>query len=206
MAIGLEFTAPTLAAARTASGQSSTELERLNIISDPVDNAKGGIATFFMPSVNYWEADILRWSSERGLDPNLVATVMQIESCGDPKAQSYAGATGLFQVMPFHFAAGENAFDPETNALRGLAYLSSSLEAQAGNIRLGIAGYNAGIAGASRGEANWPDETVRYTNWGLGIYQEAAQGLTVSETLNNWLSRGGASLCQQASQRLDIQP
>ena len=37
------------------------------------------------------------------LDPDIIATIIQIESCGNPAARSTAGAQGLFQVMPFHF-------------------------------------------------------------------------------------------------------
>src|SRR5690606_6122711 len=48
---------------------------------DPV--ASGGLTPLFTPQVMRWEAHILRWAAEHGLDPNLVATVMQIESCGD---------------------------------------------------------------------------------------------------------------------------
>ena len=45
---------------------------------------QSGLAPLFTPEVQYWQTDILRWSESWGLDPNLVATVMQIESCGDP--------------------------------------------------------------------------------------------------------------------------
>ncbi|MBI1856315.1 MAG: transglycosylase SLT domain-containing protein [Chloroflexi bacterium] len=53
--------------------------------------------------MDYWAAAISRWANASNLDPNLVAVVMQIESCGNPSARSSAGAMGLFQVMPFHF-------------------------------------------------------------------------------------------------------
>ena len=79
-----------------------------------------GIALFFAPSVLFWEEDILKWAGDHDLDPNLVATVMQIESCGDPRALSSAGAMGLFQVMPYHFEENEAPYNPDINALRGL--------------------------------------------------------------------------------------
>ena len=68
----------------------------------PEENTSTRIASFFTPEIQYWESNILAWAEEKGLDPNLVATVMQIESCGDPLAESPAGAIGLFQVMPYH--------------------------------------------------------------------------------------------------------
>jgi soluble lytic murein transglycosylase-like protein len=159
------------------------------------------IAALFTPEVQRWEAEIVEWSNEWGLDPNLVATVMQIESCGDPRAVSGAGAMGLFQVMPFHFDGIEDPYRPGTNAYRGLAYLRSALDARGGDVRLAFAGYNGGITGAKRPESAWPAETIRYVYWGTGIYADAKSGHSQSERLNEWLGRGGASLCTQAASR-----
>lgn len=164
------------------------------------------LAPLFTPEVQYWANDIIRWSSAHGIDPNITATVMQIESCGDPYAQSSAGATGLFQVMPFHFAHGENSMDPETNALRGLNYLAKALEYSGGNARLALAGYNGGIGVIEKSEFNWAAETVRYAYWGSGIYADASQNSSTSARLDEWLRAGGASLCKNARERLGILP
>ena len=163
----------------------------------------GVLAPFFTPEVQYWGADIEQWGEKWDLDPNLIATVMQIESCGDPKAISSAGASGLFQVMPFHFKDGEDRFDPQTNALRGLGYLKESLSESAGDVRLGLAGYNGGISIIQKEESHWPDETQRYAEWGTGIYQEAVEGAAESTVLNQWLAHGGNRLCSQARQHLN---
>lgn len=164
------------------------------------------LAPLFTPQIQYWTDLIIQISTEFDLDPNLVATVMQIESCGDPMALSSAGARGLFQVMPYHFAAGEDPHDPQTNALRGISYLSQALEARQGDARLALASYNGGINGASRPESQWAAETKRYAYWGEGIYQDAVKGKKKSSRLQEWLNAGGAGLCQQASQRLGIKP
>ena len=158
---------------------------------------EGGIAPLFTPEVKSWESQIMDWSETYDLDPNLVATVMQIESCGYSRAQSHVGAMGLFQVMPYHFLEGENPFNPATNAKRGLGYLRQSLE-MGGDARLAFAGYNGGITGAQRPPEAWPDETRRYVYWGLGIYQDAQAGLDHSPRLEEWLASGGASLCRLA--------
>jgi soluble lytic murein transglycosylase-like protein len=129
---------------------------------------------------------------------------MQIESCGDPRATSRAGAIGLFQVMPYHFVAGENPYAPDTNALRGLGYLKRSLDAAGGNARLALAGYNGGIGVISRGEWGWAAETARYVKYGFPIYEDARSGVTTSASLNEWYGRYGASLCRQAAQRLGL--
>jgi hypothetical protein len=171
---------------------------------DSSASANTQLAAFFSPAVRHWESDILSWSKEWDLDPNLVATVMQIESCGDPQARSSAGAAGLFQVMPFHFAAAEDAYDPAVNAWRGLSYLQRSLQSHNKDARLAFAGYNGGIGGSQRPESQWPAETVRYTYWGEGIYRDALEGKSQSARLDEWFSAGGASLCAQASQRLGL--
>jgi len=162
------------------------------------------LAPLFTPEIHFWADSLTRWASEHGVDPNIAATVMQIESCGNPDAQSSAGASGLFQVMPFHFLINENAFDPETNALRGLNYLAKSLETSGGDARLALAGYNGGIGVIGRAETSWAAETLRYAYWGSGIYADASQNASSSERLNEWLAAGGASLCRTARQRLGI--
>lgn len=169
---------------------------------DPQANlppATGGISPIFRQEVQYWSGSILQWAGAAGLDPNLVATVMQIESCGDPRAKSGVGAAGLFQVMPYHFLAGENPFAPETNALRGLEYLARSLETAGGDARLALAGYNGGIGVIARGEATWAAETRRYVQYGAPIYEDARNGKTESYMLDEWYKRYGVRLCRQAA-------
>ena len=161
------------------------------------------ISSIFTPEIQYWAPSIARWSAQAGIDPNLAATVMQIESCGDPGATSRSGAMGLFQVMPFHFARGDSPYDPDTNALRGLNYLKRSLQAANNDARLALAGYNGGIGVISRGEWAWPAETVRYAYWGSGIYADAVAGSRESSRLNEWRAAGGG-LCARAAQVLGI--
>ncbi len=163
-----------------------------------LDNG-GGIARLFTPEVLYWKEKLLIWSKRWGVDPNLAATVMQIESCGNPQAVSPAGAAGLFQVMPDHFGMQEDPFKPGVNARRGLGYLAASVQAGAGDIRRIFAGYNGGIHGATRPENMWPEETRRYVYWGTGIYEDAAANLAHSSRLDEWLAHGGAGLCRQAA-------
>ncbi len=162
------------------------------------------ISPVFRPEVQNWRRAIQIWAAAAGLDPNLVATVMQIESCGDPLARSRAGAIGLFQVMPDLFSRGDNPYSPDTNAARGLAYLKRSLEAASGDVRLAMAGYNGGIGVIDRPESSWASETRRYAYWGSGIYAEASNGAKESLRLQEWMAAGGMSLCRQAYSRLAI--
>ncbi len=164
------------------------------------------LSAVFTPEVQHWGTGIRAWAAAAGLDPNLAATVMQIESCGDPRALSRAGAIGLFQVMPYHFAASDQPFSPDVNASRGLDYLRRALAAAQGDARLALAGYNGGIGVLGRSQWSWPDETARYAYWGSGIYSDASTGLDSSPRLQEWLSAGGASLCRSARERLGLAP
>jgi soluble lytic murein transglycosylase-like protein len=162
------------------------------------------IAPIFTREVQYWASDITRWANASSLDPNLVAVILQIESCGNPSARSGAGAMGLFQVMPFHFRFGENPYDPDTNALRGLNYLARSLQAANGDARLALAGYNGGIGVIARNEWTWHAETKRYVYYGAPIYADARNGAASSPMLDEWYRKYGAGLCRDASQRLGL--
>jgi soluble lytic murein transglycosylase-like protein len=160
---------------------------------------QSSLPALFTPEVQRWSSEIEAWSAQYDLPAPLVATVMQIESCGDPRARSGAGALGLFQVMPFHFGADEAALDPDTNARRGLGYLARSLELAGGRVDLALAGYNGGHSRISQAAELWPDETRRYVAWGSAIYADAASGHSVSPALEAWLNAGGARLCRAAS-------
>ena len=164
------------------------------------------LSSVFTPEVQYWAGELRGWSAEAGLDPNLAATVMQIESCGNPAARSSAGALGLFQVMPYHFSTFEDPYDPATNARRGLAYLEDALSAAEGDARLALAGYNGGLGAISAGELAWAAETERYAYWGSGIYADASGGVGSSPRLEEWLSAGGRGLCTRADQQLGLAP
>jgi soluble lytic murein transglycosylase-like protein len=166
--------------------------------------ASSALSPIFTPTVQYWDDSLLTWSAALGLDPNLAATVMQIESCGDPRAVSRAGAMGLFQVMPFHFYSTDDPYNPGTNAQRGLGYFVRSLERAGGDARLALAGYNGGIGLIGRAEWSWPAETKRYVYFGGPIYEDARAGLSTSDHLNEWFASYGASLCSQAAQRLGL--
>jgi soluble lytic murein transglycosylase-like protein len=131
---------------------------------------------------------------------------MQIESCGDPRAFSPAGAMGLFQVMPGHFSASDDPYSPDTNAARGLAYLKRSLAAAKGDARLALAGYNGGIGVIGRPESSWRLETQHYANVGSGIYSDVSSGAAQSPRLQAWMGNGVKSMCRQARLHLGINP
>jgi hypothetical protein len=162
----------------------------------PPQNYAGPLAQAFSPSVLRWETEIRRWAGGYGLDSNLVATVIQIESCGNPRAISPAGAIGLFQVMPDHFSLHEDPLDPEENARRGLEYLATALLRSEGDIDRALAGYNGGWGVIPLASDQWPAETQRYVYWGSGIYEEAMKEGSNHSRLKEWMNAGGKRLCQ----------
>ena len=178
------------------------------MVSSPIPNQAYTvpISPVFSPEIQYWGPSIQAWAAAAALDPNLVATVMQIESCGDPRALSPAGAMGLFQVMPGHFSASDDPYSPDTNAARGLAYLKRSLAAAKGDARLALAGYNGGIGVIGRPESSWRLETQHYANVGSGIYSDASSGAAQSPRLQAWMGNGVKSMCRQARLHLGINP
>ena len=193
------------AAAEAVTSGESLITTLINPIVHPQAAQPTSIAPLFTAEVDRWANDIARWAAQYGLDPNLLATVMQIESCGDATVSSYAGAQGLFQVMPFHFDAGEVYTDPDTNAKRSANFLNQCLGWANGDAGLALGCYNGGPSIVNRPFANWPDETQRYYTWGTGIYADAQANLSSSSTLESWLGAGGVNLCNQASATQAVQ-
>ncbi|MCS6871368.1 MAG: transglycosylase SLT domain-containing protein [Anaerolineae bacterium] len=183
-----------------ASAESSSQHERM--LQARLNRDR--IAPVFTPEVQFWSPWIIKWARQYGVDPDILATVIQIESCGHYLVSSPAGAQGLFQVMPFHFAEGENMLDPETNARRGIAYLIGSLQRADGHIGLAMAGYNGGWGVIPRGWGRWATETRNYYRWGSLIYMDALAGKKPeeSEALQSWLNAGGINLCRRAAEVL----
>jgi soluble lytic murein transglycosylase-like protein len=90
---------------------------------------------------------LVRESAARhGLDPCLVLSVMKAESGFNKTAVSVKGASGLMQLMPATAArfGVKNIFDQRENVLAGARYLRWLLDRFDGDVRLALAGYNAG--------------------------------------------------------------
>jgi hypothetical protein len=164
------------------------------------------IAPFFTREVHHWERQIGQWAAQYEIDANLMATIMQIESCGYAGAASGAGAQGLFQVMPLYFSADEQTrmTDPDTNVRQGMRIFAECLDKADQDAGLALACYNGGASLIYRPQTDWPDEARRYYVWGGGIYADARRGASQSATLDDWLQAGGWTLCQQASESLGL--
>ncbi|MFY9608771.1 MAG: lytic transglycosylase domain-containing protein [Blastocatellia bacterium] len=92
------------------------------------------------------DAMVYEAASRNGLDPCLILSVMRAESGFRRMAVSPKGASGLMQLMPATAArfGVKNIFDPRENVLAGSVYLRWLLNRFNGDVRLALAGYNAG--------------------------------------------------------------
>jgi hypothetical protein len=96
-----------------------------------------------------YAAFIEKYSSEYGVDPKLIHSMIATESAFNPRAVSPKGAQGLMQLMPgtAAYLGVTNPFDPEENISGGIRYMRSLLDMFSGypdGLLLSLAAYNAG--------------------------------------------------------------
>jgi soluble lytic murein transglycosylase-like protein len=186
----------------------------------PLKPQAGSITSPWIPStVKRWQAPIDQMAKKYDIDPNLIAIVMTMESGGDPKASSSAGAHGLMQITDLtakdiaakylkqpvdKYSLG----DPDTNIEFGTAYLAKLRDVfgewQQGpswdsTVELAAAGYNGGPGAANRvykGEGLTDTQTVVYSRDAFNMWRERFQ--KDSPTYDRWLERGGQALIDAA--------
>jgi soluble lytic murein transglycosylase-like protein len=132
----------------------------------PASAAAEGLAIAWLPAeVRRFAPQIRAAARRHGVDPQLVAIVVLVESGGNPKAESPMGALGLMQVMPAtaaRLAKARGAMPPSRAQLRNvetsldygtrlLAELTKELAGEpldGDGVHLVAAAYNGGIAHA----------------------------------------------------------
>ncbi len=102
-----------------------------------------------------YQSEIAAEARSSGVDPYLVAAIINVESKFRPGVVSRAGAVGLMQVKPSTAVVGlgrditaDRLRDPATNIRVGTHYLASLMRRYGGNTQLALAAYNAGMTNA----------------------------------------------------------
>ncbi len=135
-----------------------------------------------------WDIRMLAYQTGRyyGVEPELVTSVIAVESNYKVDARSRAGALGLMQLMPAT-AKILNISDPlnaTQNVDGGTRYLKHLLERYKGDKRLALAAYNAGPRAVKRYRGVPPfRETRRYVKRVLALYakEKERRGISVRE-------------------------
>lgn len=174
---------------------------------EPVRDETQPLAPMWLksPTVWYWRENIYEWAKEWDINPNVIATLMEIESCGLPTAVSRSNARGLFQVVPkWHLNEGETQdqlFDPDFVADKGMKFYNSCLANANGDPRKAAACYNGGASVLKVSEAYWPSETQSYAKW-FAMAEDAFAGASESETLTTHVTGGSrpGALCSKAAE------
>jgi hypothetical protein len=114
----------------------------IHLTSQPINPSLGRFTT--------GNTDVDKFIVESGqrnsVDPLLLYAIMHQESSFKPRAMSYKGARGLMQLMPptaLRFGV-TNIWDPKQNIEGGARYMKFLLDLFSGDVRLALAGYNAG--------------------------------------------------------------
>ncbi len=117
---------------------------------------------------------ILANARRYGLSPGLLHAIIRAESAYNPQAVSPKGAHGLMQLMPMTSAryGVRDPFDPAENIRGGAAYLRDLLDLFDQDVKLALAGYNAGEGAVLKYGRQIPpyDETQEYIRRVLRFY------------------------------------
>ena len=114
----------------------------IQLTSMPLNPSLGGFTTGNSDVDNY----IVESGKRNSVDPLLLYSIMHQESSFKPRAMSNKGARGLMQLIPATASrfGVMNIWDPKQNIEGGARYMRFLLNLFNGDVRLALAGYNAG--------------------------------------------------------------
>ena len=137
------FDLPNAVKIQTPKIEPKTPGKRLiHLTSMAINPSLGGFTTGSSDIDNF----IVESGKRNAVDPLLLYSIMHQESSFKTRAMSYKGARGLMQLMPptaVRFGV-TNIWDPKQNIEGGARYMRFLLDLFDGDVRLALAGYNAG--------------------------------------------------------------
>jgi hypothetical protein len=126
--------------------------------------------------INKYDHIIAKAAKKYKVDEALIKAIIKAESNFNHEAVSPVGAQGLMQLMPATAYAlqVEDVFQPENNIEGGVRYLRYLLNTYRGDLRLALAGYNAGETAVAKYNNTVPPfrETRNYINRVMSYYDE----------------------------------
>lgn len=132
-------------------------------------------------------------SARHSIDPLLIYAQMNQESRFKQKAVSPKGASGLMQLMPDTAArfGVKNMYDSQQNIEAGVKYMRWLLKRFDGDLRLALAGYNAGEGAVEKYDNRIPPyrETQVYVRKITANYAKISQQNLESKVTNSALER-----------------
>jgi hypothetical protein len=131
-------------------------------------------------SLNRYDDLIRKAAATHDVDPDLIRSVIQVESGFNASARSPKGAMGLMQLMPgtAQDLGVANPYDPEENIMGGTRYLKKLLTRYDGNVSLALAAYNWGMGNLENRPGRMPEETRNYISRITGLYQSQSESMT----------------------------
>lgn len=150
------------------------------------------------PAVQKYRVEIEAAAAKHGVDANLLAVLVLVESGGDTTARSPSGARGLMQVMPKTaeqiarargIAYAEAQLDePAYNLDLGAWYLAEQIASFGGvtaapAIEHGVAAYNGGpdqVRAWLKGQRALSEETSKYKTLVTALFGDASSSAYVS--------------------------
>lgn len=113
------------------------------VMEDPI------LSPMWKPLIQQWSSYINTMAESSGLDPDLIAAVINEESNGDPSVVSYAGAVGLMGVMPtgpgLEWRPSQNELkNPMVNLRWGVSILAEVVKHSGGDLYAALAAYSGG--------------------------------------------------------------
>lgn len=115
---------------------------------------------------------ITKASEKYGVPEALIYKVIETESYFNTNCVSSVGATGLMQIMPFNneYLGISDATDPYQNIMGGVKLLKQYIDMYDGDLKLGLAAYNAGPGNVNKYNGVPPfSETQNYIRKILGV-------------------------------------